>query len=54
MIKRAHYKSLMILKKTGLGIFLLWSFAMGTVFAENTPQAVYEQYVQSVKRRNFD
>ena len=42
------------LKKTGLWILVLWIIAMGAAFAENTPQAAYELYVQSVKRQDFE
>jgi ketosteroid isomerase-like protein len=41
-------------KKISHGILLLWMMAMGAVFAENNPQAAYEQYVQSVKKRNLE
>jgi len=42
------------MKKTGCGILFFWTMMLTTVFAEDTPQAAYEQYVQSIKKRNFE
>jgi len=47
-------EELMNQKKMGHGILLFWMMALGTVFAANTPRAAHEQYVQSVKKRDFE